>query len=229
MTHFHADFVSGQTDLTRMYPDVKIVMGKDAKTSAYKVNILNEGDSIQVGHASISAIHTPGHTLESTCYLLTDKSGKPHSLYTGDTVFIGEVGRPDLANSDSNTTSEKLAKMMYASVQKLKSLPDEVIVYPAHGAGSACGKNIGKGDKSTVGSEKSNNYAFKAGSESSFVSQLLKDIQKPPNYFFNSVEKNKESPFDFEQTFHRVFQPLTPETFREQMKQPNTVVLDVRS
>lgn len=176
------------------------------------MNILNDGESIKIGNVWLEAFHTPGHTLESTCYILKNKEGLKEAVYSGDTVFIGEVGRPDLA-AKSNVKPEELAKILYKSIQKFKTLPDTLTVYPNHGAGSSCGKNMSHGDKTTVGCEKAKNYAFKANSEEEFVRQVLKDMPQPPNYYFNSVETNKQHPFDFDQIFHKSFKPLTPEQF----------------
>ena len=166
-THFHADFVSGHVDLSKA-TDAPIVYGPGTVTK-FPAHIANDGEIFKIGDISIEALHTPGHTLESTCYLLKDKTGKNHSVFTGDTLFVGDVGRPDLAQKSDEITTNDLAGMMYDSLKaKIIPLADDVIVYPAHGPGSSCGKNLGPDTDSTIGVEKQFNYALKAASREEF-------------------------------------------------------------
>lgn len=188
-THFHADFVSGHIDLSRE-TGAPIVYGPGADT-AYPVYNAVDGEVFQVGNITIQALHTPGHTPESTCYLLFDENQKKHAVFTGDTLFVGDVGRPDLL--DGVMTKEELAAMLYDSLEnKIKTLPDDVIVYPAHGPGSACGKNIGIETFSTIGTQKMTNYALKAVDKPSFIQQVTEGMLPPPNYFFEDARINKE-------------------------------------
>ncbi|MEO8820151.1 MAG: MBL fold metallo-hydrolase, partial [Ginsengibacter sp.] len=156
-THFHADFVSGHLDLSKQ-TGATIIYGPNTKTS-FPFHLAKDGEEFKLGQITIEVIHTPGHTLESTCYLLKDETGKPYCIFTGDTLFVGDVGRPDL--SSGNLTKEELASIMYDSIHnKLMLLPDDLIVYPAHGPGSSCGKNIGAETQTTIGTEKTSNYAM---------------------------------------------------------------------
>jgi glyoxylase-like metal-dependent hydrolase (beta-lactamase superfamily II) len=171
-THFHADFVSGHIDLSQK-TGAPIVFGPNAVTQ-YSIYSSKDGETFPLGNLSIEVLHTPGHTLESACFLLKDENGKDHALFTGDTLFVGDVGRPDLAQADSNLTSGELAGMMYNSLQKhIVPLADDVIVYPAHGPGSACGKKLGPNTFSTIGEEKNSNYALKAGSREEFIKLVV--------------------------------------------------------
>src|ERR1017187_3503258 len=172
-THFHADFVSGHIDLAAA-TGAEIGVGPGAET-AYAIHVARDGEILRVGNITIEVLHTPGHTLESCCYLLRDESGKPHSIFTGDTLFVGDVGRPDLLSG--NLTKEALAAMMYDSLnEKIKTLPDDIIVYPAHGPGSACGKNIGKETWSTLGVQKKVNYALQDMTRDEFIAKLTTGI-----------------------------------------------------
>jgi hydroxyacylglutathione hydrolase len=187
-THFHADFVSGHLDLARAV-NATIVYGPQANTD-YKVYNAKDGEEFTIGKIKLRVLHTPGHTPESSCYLLLDEHGKEHALFSGDTLFVGDVGRPDLL--DGVMTSEQLASMMYDSLtKKIKTLPDHVIVYPAHGPGSACGKNIGKETQSTIGDQKKFNYALQDMSREEFIERLTDGIQPPPQYFFEDARINK--------------------------------------
>ena len=160
-THFHADFVSGHIDLGKK-TGAPIIYGPGTITN-YAVHVAKDAEVFKLGDVFIEVLHTPGHTLESACYLLKDKNGKPEAVFTGDTLFVGDVGRPDLAQQSDNLTTEDLAGMLYNSLQtKIISLPDNVIVYPAHGPGSSCGKNLGPNTHSTIGEEKQTNYALLA-------------------------------------------------------------------
>jgi glyoxylase-like metal-dependent hydrolase (beta-lactamase superfamily II)/rhodanese-related sulfurtransferase len=188
-THFHADFVSGHIDLATA-TGAEIVFGPGAETE-YPVHHAADGEVLQVGKLRIEVRHTPGHTPESTCYLLYDEAGKAHALFSGDTLFVGDVGRPDLL--DGKMTKEALAGMMYDSLwTKILALPDEVLVYPAHGPGSACGKNIGKETWSTIGQQKRSNYALQPMSREEFVAKLTAGLAAPPQYYFKDAAINKQ-------------------------------------
>src|SRR5665213_1091604 len=187
-THFHADFVSGHIDLAGK-TGAKIVYGPEATTS-YEVYNAKDGEVFKLGDVTIKAIHTPGHTLESTCFLLMDENNKEYALFSGDTLFVGDVGRPDLL--DGLMTKEALAGMMYDSLNnKIKKLADDVILYPAHGPGSSCGKNIGKETWSTIGEQKANNYAMQDMTKEEFINTVTHGLTPPPNYFFEDAKINK--------------------------------------
>lgn len=187
-THFHADFVSGHIDLSRQV-NAPIVYGPKAET-AYEVYNAKDGEEFTLGKIKIRVLHTPGHTPESSCFLLLDENGKEHAVFTGDTLFVGDVGRPDLL--DGVMSRETLAGMLYDSLQqKIKTLPDEVIVYPAHGPGSACGKSIGKETFSTIGEQKKFNYALQDMDRETFIKKVTDGILPPPAYFFEDAKINK--------------------------------------
>src|SRR5688572_29534401 len=188
-THFHADFVSGHIDLSRA-TKAPIVFGPDADTK-YDVINAEDGDEFKIGKVVIKVLHTPGHTPESTCYLLLDEQRNPYAVFSGDTLFVGDVGRPDLL--DGKMSKEELAGMLYDSLQKkIKTLPDDVIVYPAHGPGSACGKSIGKETFSTIGEQKQTNYALRDMKKEDFVHELTQGLTPPPAYFFSDARINKQ-------------------------------------
>jgi glyoxylase-like metal-dependent hydrolase (beta-lactamase superfamily II) len=190
-THFHADFVSGHIDLAKA-TGATIVYGPNTETN-FPVYVAKDGEAFSLGEVSITVLHTPGHTLESSCYLLKDKDGKEHCVFTGDTLFAGDVGRPDLAQKGAEITMQDLAGMMYESLQnKIIPLADDVIVYPAHGPGSACGKNLGPNTFSTVRDEKKNNYALKAENKDEFIKAVTEGITAPPSYFPINAKINKE-------------------------------------
>lgn len=187
-THFHADFVSGHIDLAHQ-TGATIVFGSKAETG-YETYKAKDGEEFKIGELTIRALHTPGHTPESTCYLLLDKSFQEYCIFTGDTLFVGDVGRPDLL--DGKMTKEELAEMMYNSLNtKIKTLPDEVIVYPAHGPGSSCGKNLGKETFSTIGQQKATNYALQDMTKEAFIKELTTGLTPPPAYFFSDARINK--------------------------------------
>ena len=187
-THFHADFVSGHIDLAAK-TGAKIVYGPEATTS-YEVYNAKDEEVFKLGNVTIKAIHTPGHTLESTCFLLMDENNKEYALFSGDTLFVGDVGRPDLL--DGIMTKEALAGMMYDSLNnKIKPLADDVILYPAHGPGSSCGKNIGKETWSTIGLQRANNYALQGMTKEEFINTVTYGLSPPPNYFFEDAKINK--------------------------------------
>jgi hydroxyacylglutathione hydrolase len=188
-THFHADFVSGHIDLAKK-TGAQIIYGPMADTK-YKVYNAKDGEEFKIGGVTVRALHTPGHTMESTCYLLFDESGKQHAVFTGDTLFVGDVGRPDLLDG-SGITKEYLAALMYDSLNnKIKTLADDVIVYPAHGPGSACGKSIGKETWSTIGNQKKTNHALVHTNKEDFIDDITAGLSAPPAYFFSDASINK--------------------------------------
>ena len=188
-THFHADFVSGHIDLAQK-TGATIVFGPLAETG-YLVHNAKDGEEFSVGELTLRAIHTPGHTPESTCYLLLDENMQEYCVFTGDTLFVGDVGRPDLL--DGKLSKEELAGMMYESLnRKIKTLPDEIIVYPAHGPGSSCGKNLGQETWSTIGQQKQTNYALREMSKEQFIQEITDGLLPPPQYFFSDARINKQ-------------------------------------
>lgn len=190
-THFHADFISGHVDLAKA-TGATIVYGPSTETKL-DVHIAQDGEKFKLGNITIEVLHTPGHTLESVCYLLKDENGKDHCVFTGDTLFVGDVGRPDLAQKGEELTMKDLAGMLYESLQnKIVPLADEVIVYPAHGQGSACGKNLGANTFSTIGEEKETNYALKAPDKNEFIKAVTEGLTAPPQYFSINARINKE-------------------------------------
>jgi glyoxylase-like metal-dependent hydrolase (beta-lactamase superfamily II)/rhodanese-related sulfurtransferase len=224
-THFHADFVSGHIDLSRKV-NAPIVFGPQAETKYEVINAL-DGQEFSIGKIKIKVLHTPGHTPESSCYLLLNEKGKPHAIFTGDTLFVGDVGRPDLL--DGKISQEDLAGMLYESLQyKIKNLPDDVIVYPAHGPGSACGKNIGKETFSTIGEQKRFNYALKDQTREEFVREVTTGIIPPPQYFFEDARINKDGYDPIEEVISRNSKPLTGAEVR-QLIDNGAMVLDTRT
>src|SRR2546430_14645164 len=179
-THFHADFVSGHIDLSKA-SGAPITFGPKTETS-FPVHVSSDREIFKLGDLSIEVLHTPGHTFESSCYLLKDESGKPTAVFTGDTLFVGDVGRPDL--SSGNLTREELAGMLYDSLQnKIATLSPEVLVYPAHGPGSSCGKNLGPATHSTIADERETNYALKEQTKEEFIKAVTEGLSDPPQYF----------------------------------------------
>lgn len=225
-THFHADFVSGHVDLAEK-SGAEIVYGPTAKTS-FKSYIAADGEQFKIGELTITALHTPGHTPESTTYLLTDKDGKPHCIFTGDTLFIGDVGRPDLAQQ-GDLTMEDMAATLYDSLQnKILTLPDDVLVYPAHGAGSACGKSMSKETFDTLGHQKEVNYALKATSKAQFVKEVTDGILPPPQYFAKNAAMNKNGYESFDDVYEKGLKPLTPVEFEAMANLTGALILDTR-
>jgi len=226
-THFHADFVSGHIDLAKK-TGATIVYGPNAKTG-FDAHIAQDGEELKVGNITIKVLHTPGHTMESTCYLLRDENGDDHAVFTGDTLFIGDVGRPDLAQK-SDLTMADLAGHLYDSLRnKLMTLSDEVIVYPAHGAGSACGKNMSKETVSTIGAQKATNYALRAGmTKEEFIHEVTDGLLAPPKYFPENVRLNKEGYDSFDSIMKRGTQALSPRAFEEAVNATGALMLDVR-
>ncbi|HMU44713.1 MAG TPA: MBL fold metallo-hydrolase [Chitinophagaceae bacterium] len=226
-THFHADFVSGHLDLSKA-ADAPIVYGPDTDTK-YPVHVAKDGETFKVGKLTIKVLHTPGHTLESTCYLLKDESGKDYCVFTGDTLFVGDVGRPDLAQKGTEITMEDLAAMMYDSIHsKLFPLTDNVIVYPAHGPGSACGKNLGPHTHSTIGEEKRTNYALLAENKESFIKKVTDGIEAPPQYFPINAKINKEGYDSLEHVLEKGLNPLSIDAFKAATGNENVLILDTR-
>jgi glyoxylase-like metal-dependent hydrolase (beta-lactamase superfamily II)/rhodanese-related sulfurtransferase len=226
-THFHADFVSGHIDLAKK-TGATIVFGPGAKTD-YDIHTAKDNEIFKLGKVSIKVLHTPGHTLESSTYLLIDENGKEHSIFSGDTLFLGDVGRPDLAIK-SDLTKEDLASMLYDSLRnKIMPLPDDVIVYPAHGAGSACGKNLSKETIGVLGDQKKTNYALRADmTRDEFVEEVLDGILPPPQYFAKNAMMNKTGYDTFETVLKKGDNPLSPEAFEILANQEDALVLDVR-
>ncbi|WP_343623907.1 MBL fold metallo-hydrolase [Flavobacterium lindanitolerans] len=228
-THFHADFVSGHLDLAKKSGG-QIVYGPTAKPN-FEAIIAEDGQEFKVGAYTIKAIHTPGHTMESTCYLLTDENGKQHGIITGDTLFIGDVGRPDLAQKmSSDLTQEKLASHLYDSLRnKIMILPDDLIVYPSHGAGSACGKNMSKETTDTLGNQKKTNYALRADmTREEFTAELLDGLGIPPAYFPQNVMMNIQGYESLDNILEKSFKPLTPRELEAIANQSEALILDVR-
>ena len=223
-THFHADFVSGHIDLSNA-TGAPIIYGPGAKTN-FKVENAADGQMYQLGNVTFKVIHTPGHTLESSCYLLMDEKGKPNALFTGDTLFVGDVGRPDLSSGD--LSSEELAGIMYDTItQKILPLPDDVIVYPAHGPGSSCGKNLGPNTFSTMGEERKTNHALQPQSKEDFITSVTIGLAVAPVYFSINAHINQKGyePIDAIKT--RGIKPLNIAAFKE-MQQQDCIVLDTR-
>lgn len=224
-THFHADFVSGHIDLANK-TGAEIIFGPLADTK-YKVHNANDGETFTVGKLKIKVLHTPGHTPESSCYLLYDENGKEHCIFTGDTLFVGDVGRPDLL--DGKMSKEELAGMLYESLtKKIKTLPDNIIVYPAHGPGSACGKNIGKETWSTIGEQKKHNYALQEMTREAFVKTVSTGLVAPPSYFFADAAINKNGYTNIDDVLTRNIKALNPEEVKNLMMD-GCLILDSRN
>jgi hydroxyacylglutathione hydrolase len=224
-THFHADFVSGHIDLSKKV-NAPIVYGPEANTN-YRVYNAKDGEEFKLGNITIKVLHTPGHTPESSCFLLLDENKKAHAVFTGDTLFVGDVGRPDLL--DGILTSEELASMLYDSLnKKIKTLPDDVIVYPAHGPGSACGKNIGKETFSTIGEQKKFNYALKEMTREEFIQKVTDGILPPPQYFFEDARINKNGYDPIEDVILENSKPLSLSEVQSALK-AGALILDTRN
>lgn len=228
-THFHADFVSGHIDLAQK-TGAEIVYGPTAKPG-FKAVIAKDGDVFTIGKYSVKAIHTPGHTPESTCYLLTDENGVQHGIITGDTLFIGDVGRPDLAQDfEEGITQQTLAAQLYNSLRtKIMPLDDNLIVYPSHGAGSACGKNMSKETTDTLGNQKKTNYALRAGmTEDEFIKELLDGLTAPPAYFPQNVKLNAGGYKNMDDVLKSSLTPFNPADFKTLSATTKAIILDVR-
>lgn len=225
-THFHADFVSGHLDLAKA-TGATIIFGPRTET-ALPVYVAKDGESFAIGRLSVETLHTPGHTLESTCYLLKDETGKAHCVFTGDTLFAGDVGRPDLAQKGEELTTEDLAGLLYDSLHaKILPLPDDVIVYPAHGPGSACGKAIGPNTESTIGEEKQTNYALKAESKPAFIKAVTEGLPAPPQYFPINAQINKQGYDSLTEVLEKALRPLAPAEVKH-LQAADAVVVDTR-
>jgi len=227
-THFHADFVSGHLSLSKD-TGAPIVYGPNANPS-FKATIAKDQQVFSLGNITVTALHTPGHTMESTTYLLKDKDGKDHAIFTGDTLFLGDVGRPDLAQKAATITQEELAGILYTSLRtKIMPLADHVIVYPAHGAGSACGKNMMKETVDTLGNQKLINYALRKDmTKEEFIKEVTDGLLPPPQYFPLNVKMNKEGYSHIDEVIKKGKQSLTPDTFEALANKTGAVVLDVR-
>ena len=225
-THFHADFVSGHLDLGKA-TGAPIVFGPGTLTK-FPVHVARDGENFTVGNLTIEVLHTPGHTQESTCFLLKDENGKDHCVFTGDTLFVGDVGRPDLAQKGTEITMTDLAGMMYDSIHtKLFPLADDVIVYPAHGPGSSCGKNLGPNTYSTIGEEKQFNYAMKAETKKDFIKKVTDGIAPPPSYFPINAKINKEGYDSLGDILLAGLKTLSIDEFK-QLISNDVIVLDTR-
>lgn len=223
-THFHADFVSGHIDLAKKV-NAPIIYGPRANPD-YEVHRAVDGEEFMLGKISLKVLHTPGHTPESSCFLLLDEARRPYAVFTGDTLFVGDVGRPDLL--DGIMTSQEMASMLYDSLNtKIKTLPDATIVYPAHGPGSACGKNIGKETFSTIGEQKKFNYALKDQSREDFIAQVTDGISPPPKYFFEDARINKQGYSSVDHVLKKSNQPLSVQEFKTAVK-GGALLLDTR-
>lgn len=227
-THFHADFVSGHLTLSKE-TGAPIIYGPGAAPS-FDAIIAEDGQEFKVGELTIVALHTPGHTMESTTYLLRDPQGKDHAIFSGDTLFLGDVGRPDLAQKAAHMTQEELAGLLFDSLrEKIMPLADDVIVYPAHGAGSACGKNMMKETVDTLGNQKKMNYALRADmTREEFIQEVTDGLTPPPMYFPLNVKMNKEGYEDIDDVLARGTQLLSPDGFEVAANETGAIVLDVR-
>jgi len=227
-THFHADFVSGHLTLAEK-TGATIVFGPTANTN-YTSKIAEDGEVFTIGDITLTALHTPGHTMESTTYLLKDSKGKNHAIFSGDTLFLGDVGRPDLAQKAADLTQEQLAGILFDSLRtKIMTLEDDVIVYPAHGAGSACGKNLSKETVGTIGDQKKTNYALRQDmSREEFIKEVTDGLMPPPAYFPANVKMNKEGYKSIDQVIKSGIKPLTAEQFELVVNDTDAMVLDVR-
>jgi glyoxylase-like metal-dependent hydrolase (beta-lactamase superfamily II)/rhodanese-related sulfurtransferase len=227
-THFHADFVSGHLDLAAA-TGASIIYGPNTVTK-FEVTVAKDNQVFQIGNASIQVLHTPGHTLESSCYLLKDETGKDHAIFTGDTLFVGDVGRPDLAQKDNEITMEELAGMLYDSLhEKIIPLADDVIVYPAHGAGSSCGKNLGSETFSTVGTQKQTNYALQPQTKEDFIIAVTDGLAAPPQYFPINAKINKEGYESLDTVVANGMKALSVAVFKEQITTFEPIILDTRN
>jgi glyoxylase-like metal-dependent hydrolase (beta-lactamase superfamily II)/rhodanese-related sulfurtransferase len=226
-THFHADFVSGHLDLSQK-TGAPIIYGPNAKTG-FDAHIATDGEEFQLGKVKFKVLHTPGHTMESTCYLLIDENGQEKALFSGDTLFIGDVGRPDLAQK-SDLTINDLAGHLYDSLRnKVMTLPDDVVVYPAHGAGSACGKNMSKETTDLLGNQKKFNYALRANmTKEEFIEEVTNGLSKPPQYFPQNVKMNKEGYESIDLVMERGAQALSAVAFEVAANETGAVILDTR-
>jgi hydroxyacylglutathione hydrolase len=226
-THFHADFVSGHVTLAEK-TNAPIIFGPTANP-IFKAHVATDGEVFQLGEITITCLHTPGHTMESSCYLLKDKNGKDYALFSGDTLFLGDVGRPDLAQKAVDMTQEQLAGILFDSLRtKVMTLADDVIVYPAHGAGSACGKNLSKETVGSIGDQKATNYALRADmTREEFIAEVTDGLLPPPAYFPMNVKLNKEGYANVEDIIKEA-KPFDAKTFELVANETDALILDVR-
>jgi len=225
-THFHANFVSGHLDLARV-TGAPIVYGPDTRTT-FPVHVAKHGEKFSIGKISIEVIHTPGHTLESTCFLLKNEEGINHAVFTGDTLFVGDVGRPDLSSGDM--TKEELAGLLYDSLKsKIIPLEDHVIVYPAHGPGSSCGKNLGSDTFSTIGEQKKTNYALQAQTRDEFIKAVTEGLTDPPEYFQVTAKINMEGYDTLDRILEAGLTPLTVADLKKKIADDDSTLLDTRN
>ena len=227
-THFHADFVSGHLDLAKK-TGATIVYGPNAETD-YEIHLAKDNEEFKIGNLTIRVLHTPGHTPESTTFLLLDENGKEYAIFSGDTLFIGDVGRPDLAQKKGSITKEDLAGWLYDSLRnKIMTLPDDVIVYPAHGAGSACGKNMSSETWDTLGNQKKTNYALRADmTRDEFIKEVTDGLMPPPQYFAKNAKMNKAGYESIDLVMERGTKALSPTEFEVVANETDALILDVR-
>ncbi|WP_405198423.1 rhodanese-like domain-containing protein [Christiangramia sp. LLG6405-1] len=227
-THFHADFVSGHVTLSEK-TNAPIIYGPEANPG-FDAILAEDGQEFKLGKLKIKVLHTPGHTMESTTYLLKDENGKDYAIFTGDTLFLGDVGRPDLAQKAASMTQEELAGILFDSLrEKIMPLADDIIVYPAHGAGSACGKNMMKETVDTLGNQKKMNYALRADmTKAEFLREVTDGLLPPPAYFPMNVKLNKEGYESIDKVMAKGLQALSPEAFEAAAIETGAVMLDIR-
>lgn len=227
-THFHADFVSGHVDLSKK-TGAPIIYGPTAAPE-FEAIVAEDNQVFEIGKIKIKVLHTPGHTMESSTYLLIDENGKNHAIFSGDTLFLGDVGRPDLAQKAANLTQEELAGLLYDSLyNKILPLEDDVTVYPAHGAGSACGKNMQKETVDTLGNQKQTNYALKQSSKESFIAAVLDGLTAPPKYFGMNVAMNKKGYTSFDEVLAKGKTALSVDEFETAAEETGALILDTRN
>ncbi len=223
-THFHADFVSGHLDLSKQ-TGATIIYGPQTETN-FPVHVAKDKEIFSVGKISIETIHTPGHTLESTCYLLKDEQQKPYCIFTGDTLFVGDVGRPDLSSGD--LTTDELAGIMYDTIQnKILPLDDDIIVYPGHGPGSSCGKNLGPDTTSTIGEQRKNNYALQPQTKDEFIKRVTENLNPVPVYFAVNAKINKEGYDSLTEVKAKGMTALSIKDFKKKLNE-DVIILDTR-
>ena len=226
-THLHADFISGHITLAKK-TGADIVYGPNTETSFNKLSA-KDGQEFKIGDLTIIALHTPGHTLESTTYLLKDETGNDHAIFTGDTLFIGDVGRPDLSQN-AKVDTKHLAGLLYDSLRnKIMPLDDKVIIYPGHGEGSSCGKSLSSETVGTLGDQKKTNYALRENmTKSEFIDEVLEGLDLPPKYFPLNVSMNKNGYDDSKEVLEKNLNPLDPDEFEDLIEKRNAIILDVR-
>ena len=227
-THFHADFVSGHVDLSKK-TGAPIIYGPTAAPE-FEAIVAEDNQVFEIEKIKIKVLHTPGHTMESSTYLLIDENGKNHAIFSGDTLFLGDVGRPDLAQKAANLTQEELAGLLYDSLyNKILPLEDDITVYPAHGAGSACGKNMQKETVDTLGNQKQTNYALKQTSKESFIAAVLDGLTAPPKYFGMNVAMNKKGYTSFDEVLAKGKTALSVDEFETAAEETGALILDTRN